>query len=96
MRCTVHISPRISFGKHLYYYDTVLIKDLMCVAVEFSFAPKRTAVHERVKNSLGIAPNSTSILIKGLMCVAVGFSFAPKRTAVRERIKNFLKCVLKP
>ena len=68
----------------------------MCVAVGFSFAPKRTAVHERVKNFLGIAPNSTSILIKGLVCVAVGFSFAPKRTAVRERVKNFLKCVLKP
>ncbi len=68
----------------------------MCVAVGFSFAPKRTAVHERVKNFLGIAPNSTSILIKGLVCVAVGFSFAPKRTAVHERVKNFLRCVLKP
>ena len=52
----------------------------MCIAVGFSFAPTRTAVHKRVKNFLGIAPNSTSILIKGLMCVAVGFSFAPKRT----------------
>ena len=68
----------------------------MCVAVGFSFAPKCTAVHERVKNFLGIAPNSTSILIKGLMCVAVGFTFVPKRTAVHERMKNFLKCVLKP
>ena len=61
----------------------------MCVAVGFSFAPKCTAVHERVKNFLGIAPNSTSILIKGLMCVAVEFSFAPKRTAIRERVKIF-------
>ena len=68
----------------------------MCVAVGFSFAPKRTKVHERVKNFLGIVPNSTSILIKGLMCVAVGFSFATKRTAVHKRVKNFLKCVLKP
>ena len=96
MRCTVHISHLNSVKNHLYYYDTVLIKDLMCVAVGFSFAPKRTAVHERVKNFLGNAPNSTSILIKGLMCVAVGFSFAPKRTKVRKRVKNFLKCVLKP
>ena len=63
----------------------------MCVAVEFSFAPKRTKVRERVKNFLGIAPNSISILIKGLMCVAVGFSFAPKRTAVRERVKKILR-----
>ena len=63
----------------------------MCVTVGFSFAPKRTAVHERVKNLLGIAPNSTSILIKGLMCVAVGFSFAPKRTKVRERVKKILR-----
>ena len=68
----------------------------MCVAVGFSFAPKRTAVHERVKIFYENAPNSTSILIKGLMCVAVGFSFAPRRTAVRERVKNFLRCVLKP
>ena len=68
----------------------------MCIAVGFSFAPTRTAVHKRVKNFLGIAPNSTSILIKGLMCVTVGFSFAPKRTAVHKRVKNFLKCVLKP
>ena len=63
----------------------------MCVTVGFSFAPKRTAVHERVKNFLGIAPNSTSILIKGLMCVAVEFSFAPKRTKVRERVKKILR-----
>ena len=63
----------------------------MCVAVGFSFVPKRTAVHERVKNLLGIAPNSTSILNKGLMCVAVGFSFAPKRTKVRERVKKILR-----
>jgi len=68
----------------------------MCVAVGFSFAPKRTKVREQVKNFLGIAPNSTSILIKVLMCVAVGFSFTPTRTAVHERVKNFLKCVLKP
>ena len=60
----------------------------MCVAVGFSFAPKRTKVREWMKNFLGIAPNSTSILIKGLMCVAVGFSFAPKRTAVREWAKK--------
>ena len=60
----------------------------MCVAVGFSFAPKRTAVREWVKNFLGIAPNSTSILIKGLMCVTVGFSFATKRTKVRERAKK--------
>ena len=60
----------------------------MCVAVGFSFVPKRTAVHERVKNLLGIAPNSTSILIKGLMCVAVGFSFVPKRTKVHKRVKK--------
>ena len=96
MRCTAHISHLNSVKNHLYYYDTVLIKDLMCVAVGFSFVPKRTAVHERVKNFLGIAPNSTSILIKCLVCVAVGFSFTPKRTAVHERVKNFLKCVLKP
>lgn len=83
MRCTVHILHLNSVKNHLYYYDTVLVN------MEFSFAPKRTAVHERVKNFLGIAPNSTSILIKGLMCVAVGFSFAPKRTAVREQVKNF-------
>lgn len=70
---------------------SILIKGLMCVAVEFSFAPKRTKVRERVKNFLGIAPNSTSILIKGLMCVAVGFSFAPKRTKVRERVKKILR-----
>ena len=63
----------------------------MFVVVAFSFVPKRTAVHERVKNLLGIAPNSTSILIKGLMCVAVGFSFAPKRTKVRERVKKILR-----
>ncbi len=63
----------------------------MCIAVGFSFAPTRTAVHKRVKNFLGIAPNSTSILIKGLMCVAVGFSFAPKRTKVRERAKKILR-----
>ena len=96
MCCTVHISHLNSVKNYLYYYDTVLINGLMCVTVEFSFVPKRTAVHERVKNFLGIAPNSTSILIKGLMCVAVGFSFAPKRTKVRERVKKFLKCVLKP
>ena len=60
----------------------------MCVAVGFSFAPKRTKVRERVKNFLGIAPNSTSILINGLMCVTVGFPFAPKRTKVRERAKK--------
>ena len=89
MRCAVHISHLNSVKNHLYYYDTVLINGLMCVAVEFSFAPKRTKVRERVKNFLGIAPNSTSILIKGLMCVAVGFSFAPKRTKVRERMKIF-------
>lgn len=63
----------------------------MCVAVGFSFAPKRNAVHKRVKNFLGIAPNSTSILIKDLMCVAVEFSFPPKRTAVRERVKKILR-----
>ena len=68
---------------------SILIKGLMCVAVGFSFAPKRTKVRERMKNFLWIAPNSTSILIKGLMCVAVGFSFAPKRTAVHERVKIF-------
>lgn len=68
----------------------------MCVAVGFSFAPKRTAVREWVKIFYENAPNSTSILIKGLMCVAVEFSFPPKRTAVHERVKNFLKCVLKP
>ena len=96
MRCTVHISHLNSVKNHLFYYDTVLINGLMCVAVGFSFVPKRTAVHERVENLLGIAPNSTSILIKGLMCVAVGFSFAPKRTAIHERMKNFLKCALKP
>ena len=28
---------------------SILIKGLMCVAVGFSFAPKRTAVRERVK-----------------------------------------------
>ena len=96
MHCTVHISHLNSVKNHLYYYDTVLIKGLMCVAVGFSFAPKRTAVHKRVKNFLGIAPNSTSILIKAFWCVDTGFSFAPKRTAVHERVKNFLKCVLKP
>ena len=85
MRCTVHISHLNSVKNHLYYYDTVLVN------MEFSFAPKRTAVRERVKNFLGIAPNSTSILIKGLMCVAVGFSFAPKRTKVRERVKKILR-----
>jgi hypothetical protein len=63
----------------------------MCIAVGFSFAPTRTAVHKRVKNFLGIAPNSTSILIKGLMCVAVGFSFAPKCTKVREWVKKILR-----
>ena len=68
----------------------------MCVAVGFSFVPKRTAVHERVKNLLGIAPNSTSILIKGLMCVAVGFSFAPTRTYGAQANEIFLRCVLKP
>ena len=31
---------------------SILIKGLMCVAVEFSFAPKRTKVRERVKNFL--------------------------------------------
>ena len=61
----------------------------MCVTVGFSFTPKRTVVHERAKNFLWIAPNSTSILIKGLMCVTVGFSFAPKRTAVHKRVKIF-------
>ena len=90
MRCTMYISHLNSVKNHLYYYDTVLVN------MEFSFAPKRTKVRERVKNFLGIAPNSTSILIKDLMCVAVGFSFAPKRTAVHERVKNFLKCILKP
>ena len=85
MRCTVHISHLNSVKNHLYYYDTVLVN------MEFSFAPKRTKVRERVKNFLGIAPNSTSILIKGLMCVAVGFSFAPKRTKVRERAKKILR-----
>ena len=58
---------------------------------EFSFVPKRTKAHERIKNFLGIAPNSTSILIKGLMCVAVEFSFVTKRTTVHERVKNFLR-----
>ena len=48
----MHISHLNSVKNHLYYYDTVLIKDLMCVAVGFSFAPKRTAVRERVKNFL--------------------------------------------
>ena len=85
----MHISHLNSVKNHLYYYDTVLIKDLVCVTVGFSFAPKRTKVRERIKNFLGIAPNSTSILIKGLMCVAVGFSFAPKRTTVHERVKIF-------
>jgi len=70
---------------------SILIKGLMCVTVNFSFAPKRTKVRERVKNLLRIAPNSTSILIKGLMCVTVGFSFAPKRTKVRERVKKILR-----
>ena len=91
MRCTAHISHLNSVKNHLYYYDTVLIEDLMCVAVGFSFVPKRTKVRERVKNFLGIAPNSTSILIKGLMCVAVEFSFAPKRTKVREWVKKILR-----
>ena len=63
----------------------------MCVAMGFSFAPKRTKVRERVKNFLGIAPNSTSILIKGLVCVTVGFSFTPTRTKVRERVKKILR-----
>ena len=63
----------------------------MCVAEGLSFAPKRTAVRERVKIFYWIAPNSTSILIKGLMCVAVGFSFAPKRTKVREWVKKILR-----
>ena len=45
----MHISHLNSVKNHLYYYDTVLIKDLMCVAVGFSFAPKRTAVRERAK-----------------------------------------------
>ena len=31
---------------------SILIKGLMCVAVEFSFVTKRTTVHERVKNFL--------------------------------------------
>ena len=31
---------------------SILIKGLMCVAVGVSFAPKRTAVHERIKNFL--------------------------------------------
>ena len=90
MRCTVHISHLNSVKNHLYYYDTVLVN------MEFSFAPKRTEVRERMKIFYENAPNSTSILIKGLMCVAVEFSFPPKRTAVHERVKNFLKCVLKP
>lgn len=46
MRCTVHISHLNSVKNHLYYYDTVLVN------MEFSFAPKRTAVHKRVKNFL--------------------------------------------
>lgn len=45
MRCTVHISHLNSVKNHLYYYDTVLVN------MEFSFAPKRTKVHERVKIS---------------------------------------------
>lgn len=49
MRCTVHISHLNSVKNHLYYYDTVLIKGLMCVTVGFSFAPKRTKVRERAK-----------------------------------------------
>lgn len=89
MRCTAHISPRISFGKHLHYQNTVSVNG------EF-FSHGTYKVCERTKDFLGNAPISTSILIKGLMCVAVGFSFAPKRTKVRERVKNFLKCVLKP
>lgn len=52
MRCTVHISHLNSVKNHLYYYDTVLIKDLMCVAVGFSFAPKRTNVREWAKKIL--------------------------------------------
>ena len=83
MRCTVHILHLNSVKNHLYYYDTILVN------MEFSFATKRTVVHERVKIFSGLHQNSTSILIKGLMCVAVGFSFAPKRTAVREWVKNF-------
>ena len=55
MRCTVHISHLNSVKNHLYYYDTVLIKDLMCVAVGVSFAPKRTKVREWVKNFLKCA-----------------------------------------
>ena len=51
----MHISHLNSVKNHLYYYDTVLIKDLMCVAVGFSFAPKRTKVRERVKNFLKCA-----------------------------------------
>ena len=49
MRCTVHISHLNSVKNQLYYYDTVLIKGLMCVAVGFPFAPKRKKVRERVK-----------------------------------------------
>ena len=52
MRCAVHISHLNSVKNHLYYYDTVLINGLMCVAVEFSFAPKRTKVREWIKNFL--------------------------------------------
>ena len=84
MHCTVHISPRISFGKHLHYQNTVSVNGEFFCHVTYK-------VCERTKNFLGIVPNSTSILIKGLMCVAVEFSFAPKRTKVRERVKNFLR-----
>lgn len=49
MRCTVHISHLNSVKNQLYYYDTVLIKGLMCITVEFSFTPKRTKVREWVK-----------------------------------------------
>ena len=52
MRCTVHISHLNSVKNQLYYYYTVLIKGLMCVAVGFSFAPKRTKVREWVKKIL--------------------------------------------
>ena len=79
----MYISHLNSVKNHLYYYDTVLVN------MEFSFAPKRTKVRERVKNFLGIAPNSTSILIKGLMCVAVGFSFAPTRTYGARACEKF-------
>lgn len=48
MHCTVHISHLNSVKNHLCYYDTVLVN------MEFSFAPKRTAVRERVKIFSGL------------------------------------------